>query len=94
MQINAPSRAARRHQPAADGGERRPVACAATYDHPLLFGRAEVERGEAIFEGKRYLVTSGTIDFTNPSKIEPFFDIDAETRVRAPGQTYIVDIRI
>lgn len=64
------------------------------FDHPLLFGRAEVERGEAIFEGKRYLVTNGTIDFTNPTRIEPFFDIAAETRVRAPGQTYIVDIRL
>ena len=63
-------------------------------DRPVLLGRAEVERGEAIFEGKRYLVTSGTIDFTNPTKIEPFFDISAQTRVRAPGQTYIVDIRL
>jgi hypothetical protein len=63
-------------------------------DRPALLGRAEVERGEAIFEGKRYLVTSGTIDFTNPTKIEPYFDISAETRVRAPGQTYIVDIRL
>jgi translocation and assembly module TamB len=64
------------------------------YDRPLLFGRAEVEQGEAIFEGKRYMVTSGTVDFTNPTKIEPFFDLAAETRVRAPGQTYIVDIHL
>lgn len=64
------------------------------YDRPVLWGRADVERGEAIFEGKRYLVTNGTIDFTNPMKIEPYFDIAAETRVRAPGQTYIVDIRL
>lgn len=61
-----------------------------TYDRPLLFGRAEVERGEVRFEGKRYLVTRGTIDFTNPTRIEPFFDVEAETRVRVPGQTYRV----
>ena len=61
-----------------------------TYDRPLLFGRAEVERGEVTFEGRRYLVTRGTIDFTNPTRIEPFFDIEAETRVRVPGQTYRV----
>jgi translocation and assembly module TamB len=64
-----------------------------TYDRPLLFGRAEVDRGEVTFEGRRYLVTRGNIDFTNPTKIEPFFDVEAETRVRAPGQTYQVTVR-
>src|SRR5262249_42724521 len=64
-----------------------------TYDRPLLFGRAEVDRGEVTFEGRRYLVTRGNIDFTNPTRIEPFFDIEAETRVRAPGQTYQVTVR-
>ena len=63
-----------------------------TYDRPLLFGRAEIERGEVVFEGKRYLVTRGTIDFSNPTRIEPFFDIQAETRVRVPGQTYQVTL--
>jgi hypothetical protein len=61
-----------------------------TYDRPVLFGRAEVDRGEVSFEGRRYLVTRGTIDFNNPSRIEPFFDVEAETRVRVPGQTYRV----
>lgn len=64
-----------------------------TYAKPLLFGRAEVDRGEVLFEGRRYLVTKGTIDFTNPNKIEPFFDVEAETRVRVPGQTYRVTVR-
>jgi len=63
-----------------------------TYDRPLLFGRAEVEHGEALLLGKRYMVTRGTIDFSNPTRIDPDFDIAAETRVRAPGQTYIVDV--
>jgi hypothetical protein len=65
-----------------------------TYDKPLVFGRAEIERGEVLFEGKRYLVTRGTIDFSNPTKIEPFFDLEAETRARAPGQTYRVTMSI
>jgi translocation and assembly module TamB len=64
-----------------------------TYDHPLIFGRAEVDRGEVTFEGRRYLVTRGNIDFTNPTKIEPFLDVEAETRVRVPGQTYQVTVR-
>jgi hypothetical protein len=65
-----------------------------TYDHPMLLGHAEIERGEALFEGKRYTVTHGSIDFNNPTKIEPFFDIAAETLVRAPGQTYNIDVQL
>jgi translocation and assembly module TamB len=58
----------------------------------VLFGRAEVDRGEVTFEGRRYLVTRGNIDFTNPTRIEPFFDVEAETNVRVPGQTYLVTV--
>jgi hypothetical protein len=65
-----------------------------TYDHPLLFGRAEVERGEVLFDGKRYLVRHGTIDFTNPAKIEPYVDIEAETLIRVPSQTYVVNAHV
>src|SRR5205085_6042199 len=59
-------------------------------DHPVLFGHADLERGDVTFEGRRYRVTRGTIDFTNPTRIEPFFDVEAETNVRVPGQTYRV----
>ncbi len=65
-----------------------------TYDKPLLFGRAEVDRGEALFEGKRYLVRHGSVDFSNPTKIEPFFDLEAETLIRVPGQTYVVNAQV
>jgi translocation and assembly module TamB len=61
-----------------------------TYDRPVVFGRAEVDRGIVRFEGRRYTITRGTIDFTNPARIEPFFDVEAETMVRVPGQTYRV----
>jgi translocation and assembly module TamB len=64
-----------------------------TFDRPLLFGRAEVERGEFRFEGRRYQITRGTIDFNNPTRIQPFFDVETETRVRVPGQTYRVIAR-
>jgi hypothetical protein len=56
-----------------------------TYDRPLLFGRVDIERGEIDFEGKRYVVRRGSIDFNNPTRIEPFFDIETEATVRAPG---------
>jgi hypothetical protein len=54
-----------------------------TYERPVLFGRADVERGEILFEGNRYKITRGTIDFLNPSRIQPFFDIEAEGRIRS-----------
>ncbi len=68
------------------------LALRGTYDRPLLFGRAEIEHGEVTFEGKRYVVQHGTIDFSNPNQIEPFFDVEAQTRVRVPGQNYIVTL--
>jgi translocation and assembly module TamB len=65
-----------------------------TFERPLLFGRAEIERGDVRFEGRRYQVTRGSLDFTDPNRIQPFFDVEAETRVRVPGQTYRVTLRM
>ena len=47
-----------------------------------------------LFEGRRYTVTKGTVDFNNPLRIEPFFDVEAETHVRVPNQNYRVTIRV
>lgn len=69
------------------------LALRGDYDRPLLFGRAEIDQGEVLFEGNRYRVTRGTVDFANPTQIEPFFDIEAETRVRVPSQIYRVTFR-
>ena len=64
-----------------------------TYDRPLWFGTAEIESGEAFFQGNRYRVNYGTIGFANPTQIEPFVDVELETDVRVPGQTYRVAVR-
>ena len=63
-----------------------------TYDRPVVAGHADIERGEVTFEGRRYRITHGTMDFANPTRIEPFFDVEAETNVRVPGQTYRVTV--
>lgn len=65
-----------------------------TFDRPQVFGGADIERGEVRFEGRRYVVTRGSFDFSNPTRIQPFLDIDAETRVRVPGATYRVSVRV
>ena len=61
-----------------------------TYDQPLLFGNVEIDRGEMFFEGNRYRVTRGSIAFSNPTRIDPHLDIEAETDIRVPTQTYRV----
>jgi hypothetical protein len=58
-----------------------------TYDRPIIFGRADIERGEIVFEGNRYRITRGTIDFVNPTRIQPFFDIEAEGRIRSTSRS-------
>jgi translocation and assembly module TamB len=64
-----------------------------TYDRPLLFGRVEASRGEALFEGRRYLLRRGVISFNNPTRIEPFLDVEVQTPVRVPGDTYRITVR-
>jgi autotransporter translocation and assembly factor TamB len=34
------------------------------------------------------------VDFINPTRIEPLFDVEAETQTRVPGQTYRVVARV
>ena len=65
-----------------------------TLDQPLLFGAAEIDGGETFVEGNRYRLNYGTIGFANPTKIEPFVDVELETDVRVPGQTYRVTVRV
>jgi autotransporter translocation and assembly factor TamB len=65
-----------------------------TYDRPALSGHAEIEQGLVQLEGNRYRVTRGTIEFRDPTRIQPWFDVEAETRVRVPNQTYRVTIRV
>jgi translocation and assembly module TamB len=65
-----------------------------TVDRPSLTGRISVDQGEAFILGNRYLAQGGYIDFRNPTRIEPVFDIQVETRVRVPGQTYRITVQI
>ena len=65
-----------------------------TADRPVITGRVELDRGEWAFSGYRYKLQGGSIDFTNPAKFEPYFDVAARTDVRAGGQNYAVTIRV
>lgn len=53
-----------------------------TAARPTLLGRVSVNEGEIQFFGNQYLITRGEIGFFNPVKIEPFVNLDLETRAR------------
>jgi len=53
-----------------------------TVDDPSLTGHVEASGGTLAFQGNRYTVTRGNIDFVDPLKIDPVVDIEAESQVR------------
>jgi hypothetical protein len=50
---------------------------------PVVIGRAEIESGQVYFQGRTYVIRRGTLDFVNPDKVDPLFDIEAETQIRS-----------
>lgn len=65
-----------------------------TFDRPAITGTINIAGGQAIFNGNRFFIQQGSIDFTNPDRLEPVLDIAAETRPRLLGQTYVVKVGI
>lgn len=63
-----------------------------TIDQPVVGGRVDIDRGETEFLGNRYTV-GGYLEFTNPDRIDPYFDIEARTQIRQPSQDYRLDLR-
>ena len=55
-----------------------------------MTGRAEIERGRLYFQGRTYVIQRGALDFVNPQRLDPLFDIEAETRIRS----YRVTLRV
>ncbi len=58
---------------------------------PVLYGQVEAEDGGRLrLRDQNYDLTSGKIIFSNPSRIEPFFDVDVRTSVRTSQGEYRV----
>jgi autotransporter translocation and assembly factor TamB len=62
---------------------RADLAVQGYYGNPVVLGRAEIERGRVYFQGNTYVIRRGALDFANPQKTDPTFDIEAESRVRS-----------
>lgn len=55
---------------------------AGTFGDPTMTGRIEVGTGTLSFQGTRYRITRGSVDFVDPVRVEPIVDIQAETELR------------
>lgn len=53
-----------------------------TAARPSVLGRIDISEGQVNFNNTKYQLDRGDILFTNPTMIEPIFNIEATTRVR------------
>lgn len=61
-----------------------------TINRPIIVGKVEAIEGEVYFRKNRFKVISGRVDFTDPEKINPVFDIHASSKVRK----YQIDLNL
>ena len=52
-----------------------------TADNPVILGRANITGGDLIFNGNRYLLQNGTIEFVNPVQTEPVVNLAVSTTI-------------
>ena len=50
-----------------------------TASQPVIVGRANLNGGDLIFRGNRYVVQNGTIDFVSPVRTEPVINLEVAT---------------
>ncbi len=53
-----------------------------TAAEPVVLGRVNLNEGDVIFRGNRYLLLPSTIDFVNPYELQPIMNLAAETTVQ------------
>lgn len=53
-----------------------------TVNHPQLLGRVETRKGVVYFRKNEFKILNASADFTDPNRMNPVLDIQAETRVR------------
>ncbi len=53
-----------------------------TVDYPQLLGRIEARAGTVYFRNNEFKILHASVDFVDPSRMNPVLDIQAETQVR------------
>jgi hypothetical protein len=59
------------------------LALQGTTRAPVITGHARIEGGQLYFQGRTYVIQRGTLDFVNPRRLDPLFDIEADTLIRS-----------
>ena len=49
---------------------------------PVILGRVNLNGGDIIFMGNRYVLEGGTIQFANPTRTEPVLNVSANTNIQ------------
>jgi translocation and assembly module TamB len=49
---------------------------------PVILGRVNINGGDLIFMGNRYILEGGTIQFANPMRTEPVLNVSADTTIQ------------
>lgn len=81
VKLNAPGTLAVKNN-IADVTASADLDVAGTLAKPVVLGLVEIEEGGEIrFQDVDYRVTRGTINFQNPFRIDPYFDVTAEGRM-------------
>jgi translocation and assembly module TamB len=52
-----------------------------TADNPVILGRTTINNGDLIFNGNRYLLQDGSIEFVNPVETEPVVNLAVNTTI-------------
>lgn len=65
-----------------DSTARVDLVLTGTVREPNLIGRIALNGGKVYFRNNEFTVIKASADFTDPTRIHPFFDIKAETRVK------------
>jgi len=58
---------------------------------PSLLGRIELKKGKLFFRNNEFNIRHASADFIKPDRIYPYFNVNAETRVRDYNITLILD---
>jgi translocation and assembly module TamB len=53
-----------------------------TAAEPVILGRVNINGGDLIFQGNRYILQGGTIDFVNPARTEPVVNVGVNTTIQ------------
>ena len=60
-----------------------------TAAQPVILGRVNLNNGDLIWHGNRFVLTGGTVQFINPSMTEPVVNLSVSTTI----QEYKIDLR-